>query len=113
MPSAGDLIERISFQRRSDVADEYGNTQATWDAEFDRRALFIMRPGSEAAFGARLEGRQPVTIIVQYDAQTATITSDWRAIDQRTGKVYAIHTAGDMERKRQWLSIVAESGAGD
>lgn len=73
--------------------------------------MFIMRPGSETSLAARLEGRQPLTIVVRFDSQTRQIGSDWRAVDVRTGKVYAIRTAEDMERNRQWLSIVAEAGA--
>ena len=111
MPSAGDLKERVRFERRATGDDGFGNTvPGEWQEQFTRWAMFLMRPGSEAVLGARLEGRQPVTIIVRFDSQTKTITPDWRAVDVRTGKVYAIRAAEDMDRRRQWWSMVCEGG---
>jgi SPP1 family predicted phage head-tail adaptor len=110
VPSAGDLREKVSFAKRVDVIDEYGGVQGAWQEQFQRRALFIMRPGSEPVIAARLEGRQPLTIVVRYDSSTKTIGTDWQATDVRTGKTYAIRAAEDMDRRKQWLSILAEGG---
>ncbi|GJD58145.1 phage head closure protein [Methylobacterium dankookense] len=112
MPQAGDLRERVVFQSRAATDDGYGNTvTGAWTSRFERAAQFLMRPGSEAVTAARLEGQQPVTMIVRFDSQTCTITPAWRAIDKRTGVVYAIQAAADMERKRQWWTLVCLAGA--
>ncbi|HEV2557959.1 MAG TPA: phage head closure protein [Microvirga sp.] len=111
MPSAGDLVERVSFAKRQDTTDEYGGVKADWQPQFSRSAMFIMRPGSESVMAARLEGRQPLTIVVRFDSQTKAIGLDWQVTDVRTGKTYAIRAAEDMDRKRQWLSLVCEGGA--
>ena len=110
MPSAGDLVERVSFQRRQSVSDDYGNEHAAFQPVFERRAMFIMKPGSEAVLAARLEGRQPVTIIVRFDSETRDVTPDWRIVDLRSGKAYAVRAGEDMDRKRQWMSFVCEGG---
>ena len=111
MPSSGDLIERISFQKPGGVDDGYGNeVPGDFAEQFQRCAGFIMKPGSESVLAARLQGQQPVTIIVRFDSQTRTIGTDWRAVDVRTGIAYAIKAAEDMDRKRQWWTMVCVAG---
>ena len=112
MPSAGDLRERVSFARRAQVDDGMGNeVSGPFEEQFQRAAMFIMRPGSEAVMAARLQGQQPVTIVVRFDSQTRSVTPDWRVTDVRSGTVYAIRAAEDMDRKRQWISMVCMAGA--
>lgn len=41
---------------------------------------------------------QPALIIVRFDAETATITAAWRLIETRSGAIYNIRAAADMER---------------
>lgn len=108
MPSAGDLRERVEFQEPTQQSDEYGNTVRGLTPRFERAALYLMRPGSEAVTAARLEGRQPVTVIVRFDAQTRTVSPAWRLRDVRTGAIYLIKAAEDMDRKRAWWSMVCE-----
>ena len=111
MPSAGQMRERVRFARRDRIDDGFGNRRSgDFIALFERSAQFIMKPGSEAALAARLEGRQPVTMIVRFDRQTRTITPEWRAIDVRTGVAYAIKAAEDMDRKRAWITLVCVAG---
>lgn len=111
MPEAGDLRERVRFEKRTIQDDSFGNEVAgDFAAQFERRALFIMRPGSEAVLAARLQGQQPVTIVVRFDSQTRQITPGWRAVDVRTGTIYSIRAAEDMDRKRQWWSMVCAGG---
>jgi head-tail adaptor len=109
----GQLRERVRFDPRADQpADDLNNVQTDFDPTqgVTRRALYLMRPGSEAMTNARLSGRQPVTMIVRFDSQTSTITPEWRAVDLRTGVIYAIQAAADMDRRRQWISLVCEAG---
>lgn len=111
MPRAGDLVERVRFERRGKLDDGFGNEIAgPWAAQFERAAMFIMRPGSEAVTAARLHGQQPVTIIVRFDTQTRAVTPDWRVVDVRTGTAYAIRAAEDMDRTRTWISLVCIAG---
>ncbi|KQT08524.1 phage head-tail adapter protein [Methylobacterium sp. Leaf399] len=107
----GMMRERVRFEARGTVADEYGNdVTGEFAPQFTRPALFIMKPGSETVLAARLQGQQPVTMIVHYDSKTRTIGTDWRAVDVRTGTVYAVRASEDMDRKRQWWTLVCVAG---
>jgi SPP1 family predicted phage head-tail adaptor len=111
---AGDLRDRLQFQKRGAVADDYGSVSGDWSAQFTRAAAIkVPDQGREAVIAARLQGTQPVEIIVRYDDLTATITPEWRAVDTRDGKTYAIRTAGDMDRRRQWITLMAQVGVAE
>jgi SPP1 family predicted phage head-tail adaptor len=110
MPSAGSLFERVAFQSRTETADGYGNMHTVFTTRFRRQASFITRSGSESVLAARLEGRQPMTIIVSSDSQTREVTTDWRIVDDRNGQVYAITAAEDMDRRRQWITFICARG---
>lgn len=110
MPQAGDLREVVRFEARIEAEDNYGNSVAAFEAQFSRAAMYLMKPGSEAMQAARLQSQQPVNMIVRFDPQTRTITPEWRAVDERTGVVYAIRAVEDMDRRRQWLTLVCVAG---
>lgn len=63
-----------------------------------------------AARRSRLQEVQPALIIVRFDAETATITAAWRLIDARSGMIYNIRTAADMERRRRFITMLCEAG---
>jgi SPP1 family predicted phage head-tail adaptor len=112
MPQNRDLSrERVRFERRQDTDDGYGNTVSDWLPQFERPAQFIMRPGSEAVTAARLEGRQPIKVIVRYDTQTSTVTPDWRLVDLNGNRVLAIVAADDMDRQRRWWTMECLAGS--
>lgn len=112
MTFRGRMTERVRFERRAAASDGLGSREGDWDpnAGFERWASFIMRPGSEAVTAARLEGRQPLTAVVYLDAYTRRLTPDWRMIELRTGRVFAIRAAEDMQRDGRFLSLVCETG---
>ena len=107
----GQLRERVRLEKRSGADDGFGNTEAGFTPQFERWAAYLMKPGSEAVLAARLTGQQPVTIVVRFDSGTRQIAPDWRVVDVRTGTIYAIQAVEDMDRQRQWISIVALAGA--
>lgn len=111
MPSTGQMRERVRFAKRDRVKDGYGNrVSSAFTALFERSAQFIMKPGSEVALAARLEGKQPLTMIVRLDRQTREITPSWAVQDARTGVIYAIQAVADMDRRGQWLTLVCMGG---
>ncbi len=109
MPSAGSLRERIRLEMPAEVDDGAGNSVQGWTARGDRWAEFLMRPGSEVVNAARLEGRQPVTILVRFDSLTRTVTPAWRVVEAASGQGYAIKAAGDLDRKRTWITLTCEA----
>lgn len=108
----GLLIERVTFQKRTEMDDGAGNTIGDWNAGFDRPAGYLMKPGSEAVLASRLAGEQPITIFTYWDSETSQIKGGggWRVLDKTDGTVFAIHAAADMDRKRQWMTMVCEAG---
>lgn len=93
MPSkfaADQLFERMAFDQREEVEDEYGNTVGVWVEQFQRRAEFRHRPGSETVIAGKLEGRSPMEVNLRKDGQTLQITTDWQARDVRRNVAYNI-----------------------
>lgn len=111
MTSAGDLRGRVMFQRRGLVPDGAGNHEAAWADAFERRAHLRPRLGGEAVVAARLEGVTTMTITVRACSATRQIRADWRAVDARTGAIYALTSDPvDPDGKRAWLEMMATTG---
>lgn len=113
MSDPGAYRDRLSFEKRSTAADDYGSVAGAWSAQFTRNAHIRepgLREGREAVIAARLQGTMPVEIEVRFDDETRTITPDWRAVDTRDGTIYAIRTAADLARTKQFMTITAEMG---
>ncbi|MCA0025474.1 MULTISPECIES: head-tail adaptor protein [unclassified Mesorhizobium] len=109
-PSAGSLRERVAFDAREAIDDDYGNTVAgDFSERFQCRAEFRSRGGSEAVVAARLEGRNIFGVYIRSSAQSRQITTDWRMRDVRRGIVYAID-AVDSVSDPAWVYLTVESG---
>lgn len=108
--SAGELRERVAFDKRSIVNDEYGNQQAGFVEQFQRAARIMPLKGGESFQAARLTGQQPVIITVRFDALTRTIQPDWQARDVRTGTTYAVRSLGNFDEHKRYIDVLAVSG---
>lgn len=117
VPTApGKMRARIRFDCRTSVDDPYGGTVSSWQPQFSRWAEIRPLQGREEVLAQRLQGVQPVLIIVRLDAETRTIGTDWRAVELNGETVvatYALKTACDMERGGAFLTMMAEAGAPD
>ena len=119
-PSAGTLRHRVGFDKRAVEDDGMGNTiSGEFEEQFQCRADFRHRGGSEAVMAARLEGRHILGVYVRSSSQTRQITTDWRMRDARsgewvdgkwTGTEYAID-AVDSVTDPAWVYLVVESGS--
>jgi head-tail adaptor len=88
---AGRLEERVAFDKREEVEDEYGNMVAGWIEQFQDRAAFIHRTGSESVMAAKLEGREPMQVRLRMSANARLIDTDWQMRDLHdSGKPYNI-----------------------
>jgi SPP1 family predicted phage head-tail adaptor len=116
MPSASDLRFKVRFDRQVETSDPAGGILTAWQTQFTRRADIKPMRGSEPVIAQRLTGVQPVLIIVRSDSLTRTIESSWRAVemvDDQPVRYFALKTAEDMERERQFITMVAEAGTAD
>lgn len=111
--TAGKLRASLNFQRRTIEDDGYGNeTVGDFATVFTDAAEIIPRMGSEAVMGARLQGLQPVTIRVRSHAATRGLDAAWRAVNARTGEVYAITSPPvNVDQKNRYIDMLATIGA--
>lgn len=110
MTRAGDLSHKVAFDVRQEVTDDYGNTQAGWAEQFIVSAKVLAKFGGEAVTAARLQGQQPVTIVVRQSSNTLQIKPDWRARDARDDTEYAIRSIVDPDDGGAWLEILCQTG---
>ncbi len=96
----GDLRYSVGFYERGALSNsppDYGNTQD----DFAATATFIVpanitpKLGGEDVLAARLTGKGFVNIVVRQSAQTALVTTDWRAKDERSGEIYNVRSVID------------------
>lgn len=103
---SGDMNDRLRFESRSATDDGYGNEVAgPWTAQFTRWASVWPMRGGEDVIASRLQGVQPFRVTVYSDSETRTVTPEWRAVDTRSGAVYAIKAVVDEERRKQFLTL--------
>lgn len=111
---AGDFRSTVRLEKRAASTDQFDNeTTGDWEAQFTRRAYIGPMKGGETVIAQRLEGRQPAVIVLRHDAETKTITNDWRAIEIRhdgSEVTYAIHDVRDMENRRKHVTLLCAAG---
>ena len=109
---AGDLRDRVKFQRRQAGTDEYGNAVTGWeDLGIERWASLLPARGGEQTQAGRIAGKAQWDCWVRSDSHTRTITHTDRIVDARdSSRTFNISFVGDMDGDRKWLLIQAESG---
>ncbi|WP_312942399.1 head-tail adaptor protein [Agrobacterium pusense] len=107
---AGSLSERIGFDAEVEGDDGYGGTIIGWNEVFVEPARLEPRVGSETVIASRLQGIQPYTMTVRSNERTRTITPAWRARNKRTGVVYAIKAAVNIDERNQWIELLVVQG---
>lgn len=116
MTAAGDLKFRIAFQKKQATEAEGGGVNARWLDQFTRWADIRPLRGGETVQQDRMQGVQPVIIIVRADSQTRQITPSWRAVramPDGTERRYGLKTAQDMEGDNAFITFMAVAGDAD
>ncbi len=108
----GALRFRLHFQQRDTGDDGFGNPVAgPYETAFTQRAAMIARMGTETVMASRLQGVQPYTVRIRYSAQAAEVTADWRIVDARDGRVFAIKAPPvNVDGENRWIEILAAEG---
>jgi SPP1 family predicted phage head-tail adaptor len=109
MPSAAQLRDRITFQRRGAGDDGYGNEQTgAWEDVFTVAGRVTASPGRETVTASRLQGVNPVDVWVRYSSQTKTIKTEWQAVDAwDPSRVFAILSITDPEEYRGQFRLLS------
>ncbi len=108
MPGAGDLRDRVTFEARGEDAN--GDPLGAWAPQFTVWAQMVWLRGSEAALQQRLEGRQPVAIVVRTSSQTRGITTAWRAVNARNAEQRFNITAVSPAKEPGFIDVLATMG---
>lgn len=107
---AGDLHERVAFDKPSGVADNFGGTTEAWTEQFQARAQFVYQSGDEAVQAARLAGRSVHKIRIRSSAAARGVDADWRMRDVRTGEAFNIVAPPEARTDRAWIYMMVEKG---
>lgn len=111
MTTAGNLRERVTFQRRADIPDGMGNMAENWVdlcGPFSSR----IRPinGKEEVLVGKLSGVQPFEIEVRSCGAIRAVTTADRAVNTRTGQTYDITAIQNPDERNAYLSILVKAG---
>lgn len=108
MTEAGQLRERIVFQRRG--VDENGDRLGAWSDDFSVAARVRAMRGTEPVIQARLQGVQPLEVTVRWQPKTRQVDTGWRLTWQ--GRPYNIRSVAPDET-RQFIALIAEHDQSD
>lgn len=111
---AGPLRDKVKFQRRSTVIDDYGNEESTWadlSPAVERSCSLSPTRGGETVIAGRLSGTALWDCWVRDDTGTRSVKVGDRAVDMRdASRVWNVRFNEDMTGKRAWRLIQLESG---
>lgn len=107
MSGAGALRDRYRFDQRG--LDANGDRLGDWVNGFAVSAETTWLRGSEAVISARLEGSQPVALLIRDSTQSRTITTAFRAVNTRTGQTFNI-TAASPSKDRGFIDVLCVAG---
>lgn len=117
MPIGGDLRESLRFERRATVGGggvDYGNYSGAWGLLYGPVAARIEpQAGSEEVLAERPTGIQPAAITIRWSTKAAQIQPQDRIVDERSGRTWNVIAIANEDQRRQYLNIVASSGAAD
>ncbi|MFC3164133.1 head-tail adaptor protein [Ciceribacter thiooxidans] len=110
MTPAGKLRELVNFQNRTEEDDGFGNiTSGPHVTIWSAPARIERLRGTESVMAGRLAGSQTVAITIRWQPAAATMTTDWRAVDARSGEIWDI-TSIEPDERKSFVNILAKTG---
>lgn len=113
---AGDLRDRVKFQRRAEGDDGYGNTEGSWgDLGVERDCSLVPTRGGEAVQAGRLAGTASWDLWVRADSGTKSLTVGDRVVDARNPArvLNIVFGPADMDGRNTWLLLQCMTGQAD
>lgn len=110
---AGDLRQKVKFQRRNAGDDGYGNAEGDWaDLDIIRSCSMAPTRGGETVQAGRLTGTALWDIWVRAGSAAKSLAVGDRAIDVRdqTRVFNIVFGPADMDGRNTWLLLQATTG---
>ncbi len=111
---AGMMVNRVRFERRAAVVDEYGNTLSSWQELTTLWAGFKAQRGREAVEAGRLESTSAGTVYVRRSTTALTISPSDRGtfiVGPWGGKTFNIRSVIPSHDSSMIEFVVEEGGA--
>lgn len=108
MAAAGNLSDRVTFQRLTYGPDAYGNTVNAWTDHLSVWADILESPGREAVAAGRIEAARSATMRIRRNGSSSGLTTADRV--SARGRSWNIRSIGDVGRDRSMLELVIEVG---
>lgn len=112
---AGDLRQRVSFERRGTGNDDYGNPVEGWvPLNISRACSLLPTRGGEQVQAGRIAGIGSWDCWVRSDDGTRSLQTGDRAVNERNStQTFNVAFVGDMDGGRSWLLIQMIEGGND
>lgn len=108
MSRSADMRDLVDFEVRRE--DTNGDPLGPFEPQLTTWTKIIWLRGSESAVQQRLEGRQPVAIVVRATAATRRITTAWRAVMTHSPDQEFNITSVSPAKERGFIDILAVTG---
>lgn len=117
MIGAGQLRERVRFERQASIDDGYGNTRGAWEPVCTVWARVVPKPArDEVVQAGRLQGAALYTIAIRSSLAARDIREGDRAVvvteggPVPAGTAFNIRFIGDLDGRRDVVTMDAERG---
>ena len=113
---AGDLRQKVRFERRADDLDRFGNAQGEWgDLGVTRSCSLTPTRGGESVQEGRATGSAMWDLWVRNDTGTRGVNTGDRVVDARDDErtFNIVFGPADMAGDGQWLFLQLRSGGAD
>jgi SPP1 family predicted phage head-tail adaptor len=108
------LRERVRLERPAKQKDGHGNAENGWSEIAVVSAEVKPMRGWENVQAGKLAGRVAYEILIRWTKAfgegAGRLTSNDRAVNERTGEIYNIRAVEDRTMRRAWLLLTCESG---
>ena len=116
---SGALRSYMSFQKRVDSDDGFGNTVPGGEFVTQFSVYANLRPllrgssaGVEAVFNDKIQGRQPFFLTIRHSNQLNDVTIAWRVVDARNPQHFynIVSPPTDPDNKGMWNEMIIIEG---
>lgn len=110
MTHPGQLRESIALSKRSLIDDGYGNeVTGPFEVQATVPARVVGMKGQESVVAGRLQGIQPYVITIRNAGPAASVTTEWKATNTRSGVEYAIRSI-IVDERGDYADLLCETG---